>query len=132
MSLPKPRTYLEAKLYAEFRHGIATRDHFNCVRCGLGVGLAHGECHHRLRRAHGGPDSAFNCIWLCGPCHEHIHKNPAQSYRLGFLVPSWADFRQWPVCTYPDRWRQKSHDGWKQPTPDGWVPSQPDDRQVAS
>lgn len=42
--------------------------------------------HHRLMRSHGGPGTVENCAHLCQHHHDHVHANPAESYRNGMLV----------------------------------------------
>lgn len=42
--------------------------------------------HHRKLRSQGGKDELDNLILLCEWCHEYIHKNPAESYEVGWLV----------------------------------------------
>ncbi len=42
--------------------------------------------HHKLMRSHGGKDSLDNMIWTCRLCHDWIHRNPAESYRDGWLI----------------------------------------------
>lgn len=27
-------------------------------------------------------------LWTCGPCHDHIHRNPAVAYERGWLIRS--------------------------------------------
>lgn len=53
--------------------------------------------HHRKRRAQGVVESDANLLRLCDACHKWIHANPAKSYELGLLVPSWADPETIPV-----------------------------------
>ena len=44
--------------------------------------------HHRLPRSHGGADSVTNLLALSHRHHEHVHANPAESYRNGTLLRS--------------------------------------------
>lgn len=46
--------------------------------------------HHRLMRSQGGTDSLDNALAVCGACHNHIHENPTESYRRGWLIRSAA------------------------------------------
>jgi hypothetical protein len=43
------------------------------------------HAHHVLRRSQGGPDTPENLLWLCPPCHGHIHENPAWATEQGLL-----------------------------------------------
>lgn len=47
--------------------------------------------HHRKMRSQGGGHEIQNGLAICDICHRHIHNNPAESYRLGFLVKSMKD-----------------------------------------
>lgn len=42
--------------------------------------------HHRKRRSQGGTNAMANLLGLCSDCHDEIHKNPAWSYELGYLL----------------------------------------------
>jgi hypothetical protein len=44
--------------------------------------------HHVMRRGPG-PDTADNLLAVCIPCHQHIHGNPAESRRRGFIRSAW-------------------------------------------
>jgi 5-methylcytosine-specific restriction endonuclease McrA len=122
--LPRRTSREEAKLYRELRRLVHAREDGRCAACREVTPLAEGECHHRKLRSRGGPNTAFNCVWLCGSCHRAAHMDLAgQATRDGWLVPSWADERSWPV------WQERRR-GWFQPTPDGWVEAVPCTAQV--
>jgi hypothetical protein len=94
------------------RTAVHTREGGLCVSCGTFTDLPEGECHHRQLRSRGGRDDAWNCIWLCPPCHGVVHANPTLSTRAGLLCPSWEDPAGWPVY----------HNGsWFIPSPTGWL-----------
>jgi hypothetical protein len=42
--------------------------------------------HHRLRRSQGGTNELDNLLALCHTHHEYVHRNPAESYRQGWLL----------------------------------------------
>lgn len=80
------------------------RDGGLCVRCGhLGSNV-----HHRMMRSQAPKDAVHrveNLAVLCGTgttgCHGWVHANPAQSYKNGWLVPSWSSPLEEPM-TYAD------------------------------
>lgn len=45
----------------------------------------HGQVIHH-RKISGREHTVVNCVHICQPCHEWVHRNPAESYRLGWLV----------------------------------------------
>jgi hypothetical protein len=63
------------------------------VKC---EGVRAQHFHHR-RRA-GRVDTVENLMHLCCRCHDWIHANIAKSFVLGWLVHSWADPAEVPVC----------------------------------
>jgi len=67
-----------------------------------------------------------NGIWLCHTCHKHLHKNPEQATRLGFIVTSYeAQPFNVPVWT---TWGWRYHDcngGFE------WVENPPVDAEAA-
>jgi hypothetical protein len=42
-------------------------------------------------RSQGGTDRVENILCVCAFCHDWIHREPAVSYTLGWLVNEWAD-----------------------------------------
>jgi hypothetical protein len=44
------------------------------------------HAHHVIRRSQGGDHDPGNLIWVCNPCHENIHRNPAEARKLGLLA----------------------------------------------
>lgn len=44
------------------------------------------EMHHRRMRSAGGKHTVDNLLHACGSHHRHIHRNPAWSYRRGYLL----------------------------------------------
>lgn len=62
----------------------------------------HGfEWHHRKLRSQLGDDVPENSLALCPACHEWVHRHPAESKRLGLIVPSWAHPADYAL-TLPD------------------------------
>lgn len=123
--LPRPSSREERRLYAELRKAVHVREDGRCASCREVTPLAEGECHHRKLRSRGGPNTAWCCVWLCQSCHRAAHLDyGGQATRAGWLVPSWADERSWPV------WQERRK-GWFQPTPDGWVEAVPSDAQYS-
>lgn len=75
--------------YTEFCHEIATAAAGQCQAAWSDKCWGRGDqVHHRLRRAHGGPDTHTNCRWVCTQCHEDIHRHPLEAYVRGLLVRS--------------------------------------------
>jgi len=60
------------------------------------IGLYDHDCagpvdpHHLWREGQGGPWEEWNLLSLCRVAHSYVHGNPARSYELGLLVPSWS------------------------------------------
>lgn len=44
------------------------------------------QVHHKAGRSGDDPHRLDNLVGLCAPCHEHVHRNPAQSYANGMMV----------------------------------------------
>lgn len=91
---------------------VAARDKGVCIMCGKpGAGL---NWHHRKLRSQGGDWSASNGISLHGSgttlCHGWVHAHPRAATRLGLLVPSRRDPREYPVWSY-SRWLLLADDG---------------------
>jgi hypothetical protein len=49
------------------------------------------QAHHRRRRSQGGDDTPANLLWVCSPCHDVIHANPAWAEACGYLIRSLFD-----------------------------------------
>lgn len=87
--LQRARRAREQREYLEAREAVKQRAYNGCeARClpecaGLG-----NQAHHKLMRSHGGPHSPDNLLWVCTPCHNHIHANPERSYDNGWLRKS--------------------------------------------
>lgn len=83
----------------QLREQVFARDEY-CQKCGKTL-CEPVAVHHRKLRKHGGEDTLSNLIALCGTCHniapQSVHQNPRDSYENGWLVPSWADPREWPM-----------------------------------
>lgn len=85
--------------WATAREAALDRDKGRCRRCPATA----TDVHHRRPKQMGGTKNqeiAFgldNLVALCRECHSHIHRNPAQSYKLGWLVHSWDDPSLIPV-----------------------------------
>ena len=43
------------------------------------------QLHHRKLRRHG-DHSPGSLLAVCVPCHDHIHRHPAESYARGWLI----------------------------------------------
>jgi hypothetical protein len=92
----------------EVRQLVHERAKGRCERCGYGLGTI-WECHHRKLRSQGGDNSLSNLIALHPDCHNpgspgSVHSNPTRSYRLGYMVPSWADAHSSPMLLRGARW----------------------------
>jgi len=70
-----------------------------CEVCGdYGDGMA---LHHRKLKSRGGKDEVSNLLVCHHQCHnlgtDSIHLNPEKSERKGWMVPSWADPKEYPL-----------------------------------
>lgn len=109
--------------YADLRVALHARAGGLCERCGDPAPLDFGECHHRQKRSRQGRDDMWNCVWTCHDCNNRwIETHVAEATATGWLVPSWAEPREWPCLR---------GDAWQQPTPAGWTPAAPRQEQVA-
>lgn len=117
---PLSRARLRAKPkpddgYAQARHGVHGRAKSRCERCGDHLPFAAVHAHHRKPRSAGRDDSVPNLLALCRACHTHVHANPAESYRCGWLIRR-SDFRA-PEMVPVRVWQL----GWALLTPEGGV-----------
>jgi hypothetical protein len=96
--IPKPEPRRKAKAARKRREHtggqivraeVAARSGGLC-ELGLEGCRVKADCfHHRLRRSHGGPDTAVNLLHLCNDgCHAFVHANPRLSYERGWLLRS--------------------------------------------
>lgn len=46
--------------------------------------------HHIRRRSQGGTHDPDNLLHCCEAAHTYIHANPDESFKHGWLLPSWA------------------------------------------
>ena len=79
---------------------VLTRGKGYCERCGTPGEDFH--LHHRKLKSQGGKDAVANLVAVCHTCHnihpKSIHQNPAEAKRSGFIVPSWANPEEYPLC----------------------------------
>jgi len=58
--------------------------------------------HHRQLRSQGGKDVPENLVAVHHECHNlatgSIHLNPSMAKDRGYIVPSWDDPEQVPIC----------------------------------
>lgn len=85
---------------SEIANAVLERANGYCEACGLaGDNFA---LHHRKLRSQGGKDAVSNLIAVHHECHNlsthSIHLNPKQSVENGFIVPSWAEPSEFPLC----------------------------------
>jgi len=74
-----------AKLYVQRRALVERllRTKVWCERCNTGRSRVVHE--KKLRSAGGDILDEENCVVLCTPCHDFIHRHPKESQRLGWL-----------------------------------------------
>lgn len=77
------------------RRAVWERSGGFCEVCGL-PGANH--LHHRRLRSQGGRHEPSNLLHVHWRCHERIHSRPALSYERGWMVPSWREPADVPVC----------------------------------
>lgn len=81
--------YIASPLWREIR-GIFLTQHPFCEGCGRNndeVGLV---VHHKTYKHLGYEDKFDDCVVLCGPCHDELHKDP-ESYwdKYGVIIPAY-------------------------------------------
>lgn len=90
---------------AKVRRDVDARDAGVCRRCGVAGGQI--SRHHRKPRGMGGANRSdagrlSNIVTLCGTgttgCHGWVEANRAQALREGWLVSSWHDPADVPIC----------------------------------
>lgn len=90
---PKPpmtirqRTALKSKSHVidwRIRQDVIREADGTCAWCGVHGGRL--DCHHVIRRSQGGKDEVANLRAVHRICHGHIHDNPAEAKRRGFLA----------------------------------------------
>lgn len=124
--LKRPRTARKPRTGPEWtavRVQVHGRARGRCDRCGTGLPLPAMHCHHRKPRSAGRDDTAANLLALCSDCHGHVHANPAESYRSGWVISRY-DHREpamVPVLLHATRWTLLAVTGHKVPLP-GYVP----------
>lgn len=78
--------HVKKSQYGKVRKWVRDRANDMCEARIADVCAGRGaHAHHILMRSQGGTDDMGNLIWVCPPCHGHIHENPAESYEAGFL-----------------------------------------------
>lgn len=108
----------ESALERDARKGTRKRSRGICECCGKRRAC---EWHHRRNRSQGGEWSLANGVDLCTQCHQWIGEHPAESYRLGWLVPNGVKPEDWPVERRPKQWEQPGVE---------WTPASPHPRQT--
>ena len=69
---------------------VLARDNWTCQECGVGVGRASLEVHHRQRLADGGANDLDNLQTLCRCCHIRHHQD-----ELAAASPTYRARREW-------------------------------------
>lgn len=81
-----------ATALAKARRAVYVRSQGLCeARCCDGCTGQYEQAHHRRRRSQGGNDTPANLVAICGPCHDYIHRHPAEAEELGLLKRSSFD-----------------------------------------
>jgi 5-methylcytosine-specific restriction endonuclease McrA len=83
-----PKRRSRARQYAAARALVRERAEGLCELPGCGAQGHHA--HHKRRRSQGGEDTPANLMWLCGDCHESIHRNIKWAEASGYLIRSEA------------------------------------------
>ena len=52
--------------------------------------------HHRKLRSQGGEHTVENLVHICSTCHDYVHRHPAISHTMGWIVRSSYDPRHSP------------------------------------
>jgi hypothetical protein len=94
--VPRDKEQARKVTWDKTRRLVLARDGEKCLRC-LGEAT---DVHHRRPKGMGGTGNSYikyglaNLVSLCRECHQWVHNNPSEAYRLGFLVHSGFD----PAC----------------------------------
>lgn len=101
------------KFTQQVRDVVADRANHRCELCGVGV--EHGQLHHRKARGMGGTVNAesrstANALYLDFKCHEMIERNRSKAYENGWLVHRWESSEEKPVKLF-DGWYTLGVDG---------------------
>ncbi len=90
-SLQRARRRADQAEYQAARLSVIERSQNACeARVASDCSGLGNQAHHIRRRAQGGTHDIVNLMWICSPCHTHVHANPEESYNLGFLARSVA------------------------------------------
>lgn len=101
----------ERDAWEQLRQQVYARAGGLCDLCG--TRLPQGfHAHHRRTRSRGGSDDVLNLVALHPSCHDAVHRNPRRSYLQGFLVPTWATPRDWPVKLHGLAYCEPSSGAW--------------------
>ena len=91
---------------------VLARANGYCEFCGFSGELI---LHHRKLRSQGGKDEVCNLVAIHNKCHnmgtKSIHNRPKDAQVKGFIVPSWADPRTYPIHIYGDKVVRLSEEG---------------------
>lgn len=75
-----PKRQRQERAYARLRL-VWLAEHPWCERCGAAV----TDLHHKQGRDGARLLAAETFMAACNPCHRHIHMNPSESYRQGWM-----------------------------------------------
>lgn len=92
---------------------VRARDFFRCVRCGSPTPAMAGHWHHRRSRSIRDDHTHMPCngVWLCGTCHEWVHKNPFEARATGLIVSRYAIPCETPLYAQQHGWVLLGEDG---------------------
>jgi hypothetical protein len=86
----RPRLVSSARRKADPPELVAAKEERRAISndvCEVdGCGNRATHFHHRWMRSQGGVHTRWNLLHCCVSCHEHVHANPEDSYRRGYLL----------------------------------------------
>lgn len=78
--------------YRKFIRQVFEADGWRCKVCGVAAPL---QCHHLLKRSHGGADELENCISVCVRCHTNIEHRVVDVIKFNRTTREMEVKRRW-------------------------------------
>ena len=82
---PLPKLGGAAKITSATRKQLHRRSLGMCEVRAVGCDGPASQAHHILRASQGGRGDLENLLHVCFRCHHHIHLNPDEAFRNGWL-----------------------------------------------
>lgn len=88
------RKRLMGEEYRRFVRQVFEADGWRCKVCGM---IAPLQCHHVVKRSHGGSDELKNCVSVCARCHENIERRVVDVIYFDGVSREMEVKRRWEV-----------------------------------